>query len=79
MPLRPWNRKKPRHQRDTTVTHNSVFAALHRLNAGPESIRDRHFRFFEYNRGFRWIGEDAQPARRVRVSGVRFGVSPKQS
>jgi hypothetical protein len=38
--------KETKAQRNETVTHNSVFAA-HRLNAGPECFRGRHFLFLK--------------------------------
>jgi hypothetical protein len=46
MPLRLWNRKKPELKENDAVTHNSVFAAAHRLNAGQQPhVAVRHFRF----------------------------------
>src|ERR1700730_13729057 len=43
MPSRPRNRKKPR-LRETTVTHNSVFAA-HRLKCRPRNLSGPAFPF----------------------------------
>src|SRR6266436_7028256 len=53
MPLRLWNRKTPE-LRETTVTHNSVFAAAaHRQNAGSRVKRDPAFPFWPEDRGLR--------------------------
>ncbi len=72
MPLRPWNRKKPRHQRDTTVTHNSVFAALHRLNAGWRlHLTIRHF-FFTSEDSLRRRGDSRQTGPALSLSRTGF-------
>src|SRR5438552_9213722 len=72
MPLRRWNRKKPRHQRDTTVTHNSVFAALHRLNAGWRlHLTIRHF-FFTSEDSLRRRGDSRQTGPALSLSRTGF-------
>jgi hypothetical protein len=66
--------KETKAQRNETVTHNSVFAA-HRLNAGPECFRGRHFLFLKprITRMSRMIG-----CGRIRSTGI-LPVGPRRA